>query len=155
MFSDMIKQLRKNKLLPAMAAPVTLIVFMQSIITAHEVKSYVKSEQLADLLLSCQATGRLWEAHSHGRHSTSQPATYTKSPQITSQSGLWPAVSAWAAPVAVAMTRFVILSLYLHSITPASRHIRVVWSRGCGWPQGKGCLRWSKLTLLGDTALVM
>lgn len=38
----------------------------------------------------------------------------------------------------MAMTRFAILSFYLHSITLAPHHIRVVWSHGCGWPRARG-----------------
>lgn len=40
------------------------------------IKSYVNSEQLGELLLSCQATGRLWEGCSDGRPSPPQPASY-------------------------------------------------------------------------------
>lgn len=33
-------------------------------------------------------------------------------------------------------------------------HITSEW-RGRGWPQGRGCLHWSKFILLGDQAVVM
>lgn len=66
------------------------------------------------------------------------PTLLREGPQTSSQSGLWPTIFAWAAPFAVAMTRFAILSFYLHSITLAPHHIRVVWSHGCGWPRARG-----------------
>ncbi|KAK5861191.1 hypothetical protein PBY51_022605 [Eleginops maclovinus] len=53
---------------------------------------------------------------------------YTE-PQTTSRSGLRATIFARAAQIAAAMTRFAILSLYLHTIAPTPRHVRVVWSR--------------------------
>lgn len=115
----------------------------QSSVFMRVIKSYVNTERPGKSLLSCQATGRQRETD------VAEAATSTgKSPQTSSQSGLWPGVSARAALVAAVMTGFVILSLYLHSAAPASHHVSVVWSHGCGWPRGRGCLRWSKPTLL-------
>lgn len=127
------------------------------------IKSHVSNEQSGELVLSCQARGRKWEGHDDSGivalspHSTQPPHTHkhTHRQQTTSQSGLRATIFAWAAQLSTAMTRFTILSFYLHTITPAPHHMGVAWSRGHSWPQGKGCLHWSKLTLLGDQVLVM
>lgn len=88
------------------------------------------------------------EGHSDGSHSPPQPPTSWEHPQTTSQSGLWPTDFAWAAPITTVETRFAILYLYLHSITLAARHISGVVACLRLTPGYRGCLRWSKLTLL-------
>lgn len=92
------------------------------------------------------------ESKSQGWHSLLQPTTeppHRATNPLVVTVGLQATISAWFSLLAAAMTRFSILSLYLHAIAPAPRHVRVVWTRGHGWPQGRSCLHWSRLTLLG------